>query len=495
MSHDTTADPLLERPSTDRVGGLARRGAFWTLLLIVGRHAANLTATVFLARLLTPTDYGLAGMVFAVTAFFQVLSDMGLSWATIRTHELTRRQVDNLFWLNVVTGAFFWAACAAGGPILNRFYHQTGLSAIAAVLGSGFLINGFLAQPKALLGRQMQFRLLSSLEIASRVLAAAVGVTLAFAGFGYWALVGQSLAMDFTMLLGVFAFTRYRPRLPHFGHGTAALVRFGGYLAASGVADYFARNLDNVLIGRVWGPEQLGYYSRAYFLMLLPATLAAGTLSVAVIPALCALSNDPERMGRAYRQAISVIALLGFPVAIGLATAASETIHLVYGAKWLPITPLLVWLSIAGLSQPIYVSWGWLYLATGKSKALFCWSLASSVILSIGFVASVGRGVLAVAVTYAVLMGCVLTAPALYYAHRSAGLSFLPTLRVLVRPLFASALMGVSVMAVGAAMYAYAQSWPAVLCVKVIVGVTLYVAICHKRIRSLIREGRASFAF
>ena len=340
----------------------------------------------------------------------------------------------------------------------------------------------------------MQFRLLSSLEIASRVLAAAVGVTLAFAGFGYWALVGQSLAMDFTMLLGVFAFTRYRPRLPHFGHGTAALVRFGGYLAASGVADYFARNLDNVLIGRVWGPEQLGYYSRAYFLML-PATLAAGTLSVAVIPALLRLEQRPGKNGPRIPPGYFRDRRPGLPVAIGLATAASETIHLVYGAKWLPITPLLVWLSIAGLSQPIYVSWGWLYSATGKSKALFCWSLASSVILSIGFVASVGRGVLAVAVTYAVLMGCVLTAPALYYAHRSAGLSFLPTLRVLVRPLFASALMGVSVMAVGAAMYAYAQSWPAVLCVKVIVGVTLYVAICHKRIRSLIREGRASFAF
>ena len=105
------------RTPVHRSGGwFGSQGGVWTLLLIVGRHAANLTATVFLARLLTPTDYGLAGMVFAVTAFFQVLSDMGLSWATIRTHELTRRQVDNLFWLNVVTGAFFGRHAPPAAP-------------------------------------------------------------------------------------------------------------------------------------------------------------------------------------------------------------------------------------------------------------------------------------------------------------------------------------------------------------------------------------------
>lgn len=441
-----------------------------------------------LSRLLTPLEYGLVGMVATLTAFFQVFADLGLSWATVQRRQITRTQVDNLFWANAATGALLWGLCAAAGPALGRFYGRPELAPLAAAVGAGFALSGLTVQPAALLRRQMRLKTLSLVEAASHVCGPAVGIILALGGYGVWALVAQSLCSQAVLLVLTLAAAGYRPSCPRLDPETARMLAFGGYLAAYGVVNYFARNLDNVIIGKYLGPEQLGFYSRAYFLMLLPSVLATGPLTGAVVPALSVLAREPLRLRQAYLKAVSAIALLSFPAAVGLAVTAPETTRLVYGPKWAPVAPLLVWLSIAGIFQPVHNTMGWLYIVAGKTSQMFLWGLSSAAVLASGFSFGIRWGALGVAVAYAILMTFVLTAPALYFAHRAAGLKLQETANAAAPLLVRALVMGAAALLAGRLAERVAMGWAGVLAAKVGAGAAVYIYLSWRDIRGLAHE-------
>ena len=325
------------------------------------------------------------------------------------------------------------------------------------------------------------------IELAALAGGAAVGVSLALAGFGYWALVGQSLSLQAILMLVAFGRTGYRPTRPSIDQGTKKMLRFGGYLAAYGIVNYFARNLDNVLIGRVWGAEQLGYYSRAYFLVMLPATLSTGSLMGVMVPSLSTLSFDHKRMADAYRKALAAVAASGCPLSVGLAVTAPEAVRLVYGPKWAPVVPLLVWLSIAGVLQPLHNTMGWLFVVSGKSREMFSWGLVATAVLAAGFFIGITRGPLGVAVAYGLTMG-VLAVPALYYAHRVAGVDFRTTLQTIAPFLTAAMIMGLSVVAIGHVLVMVRIHWLTILALKLTIGVAVYVIVCRRPLMSLLRD-------
>src|SRR5690606_21323405 len=211
------------------------------------------------------------------------------------------------------------------------------------------------------------------------VVAAVTAIGFALAGLGYWALVVQGLAGQLARAALSIPASRIRLQAPAKDSGTRSMVGFGGLLAANGLLIYLARNLDSVMIGKVWGTEQLGYYDRAYFLMLLPSMLATGALANLMVPSLSALQDERERFGDAYRRALRMVAFVGCPMAAGLALVAPEAVRLVYGEKWLPVVPILVWLSLAGITQPIYNTTGWLFTAAGKAKLYFAVTLINAI--------------------------------------------------------------------------------------------------------------------
>jgi PST family polysaccharide transporter len=453
--------------------------------MIAGRQLLSMAATMILARLLSVTDYGIVGMVLTLTAFFQVFSDIGLNWAIVQQKNLSRAQVDNLFWINAGAGALLWLLCAAAGPFMNRFYGRGELAGIAIVLGSGFLIGSLTVQPTALLRRRMQLKANSLIELLAAAVGACLGVGSALAGFGYWALVVNSLASQVTLVLALFAYTGYWPGPPRRHQGTRQMLVFGGYLAAYGLVNYFARNLDNVLVGRVWGAEQLAYYTRAYFLMSLPAYLAAGSLMAVMVPAMSAVSEDRVSMAAGYRKVVAAIGVITFPLVIGLAVTAPEAIRLVYGAKWAPVAPLLVWLSIAGLFQPVHNTMGWLYVAVGASRKMFLWGAFASACLSAGFWVGVRWRAEGVAISYAIVM-TILTVPALYFAHQAARIRLLDTLRPLAGPLRASLTMALVVAGAGIVIERVRVEWSTALSIKVLLGTAVYVGLCRRQVQALL---------
>lgn len=456
------------------VGNRARKGVKWTALQIIARNVLSLGTTAVLARLLSPGDFGLVGMVATLTALLMVFSDMGLSWATIQRKQLSAAQVSNLFWINTGVGVLLWVLCILGSPLIANFYGEQELVAITAALGAGFVLSGIAAQPVALLNRTMNYKAAAQIEVFSIIVGAVAALTAAFAGLGYWALVIQSLSSGIARVLLALPMSRIQVSKPRRGVGTMSLVTFGGMLAVNGLLIYIARNLDSVLIGKYWGAEELGFYNRAYFLMLLPSMLATGVLTNLMVPSLSALQGDIERFGNAYRKALRMVALIGCPMALGLVLTADEMVNLVYGEKWQAVAPLLMWLGIASVTQPLYNTTGWLFTAAGKAKAYLWLTVLSGLLLSVCFFLALPYGALGIAKVYGIVMGIVILFPSLWLAHKVAGLSFIRSLKELWPIAICLFAMAFSVLGIEKLVLPLDLSWFSVLLIKITIGVLSY---------------------
>src|SRR5437763_13968179 len=196
------------------------------------KFALSLVSTMILARLLTPRDFGLVAMVTTVTSFLIVFKDAGLSIATVQRERTTDAQVSNLFWINLGVSALGALILAALSPIIAWFYRDSLVTPIMLVLSTTFLIAGFRVQHLALLKRQMRFKAIAMIEVGSTATGVLVGVIMALLRYGYWSLVGLSLATEVTGFLLTGLVSRWRPRFPSRGSGMGPLVSFGVHQAA-----------------------------------------------------------------------------------------------------------------------------------------------------------------------------------------------------------------------------------------------------------------------
>lgn len=470
------------------IGNRARSGAKWSALQIIIRNVLSLGITAVLARMLSPGDFGLVGMVATLTALLQVFTDMGLSWATIQSQQLSKSQVNNLFWINSCVGLFLWFACIVGAPLVADFYDQYELIGITIVLGAGFLLSGIAVQPIALLNRTMNYKAIAQIEVFSILMGAITALVTAFYGLGYWVLVIQSLVSQGARAMIVLSMRTISIDFPRRGVGTRSLVNFGGLLAINGLLIYLARNLDSVLIGKYWGTTELGYYNRAYFLMLLPSMLATGVLTNLMVPSLSVFQDDAERFGKVYRRALRMITFVACPMALGLALTADEMVHLVYGDRWQSVVPLLIWLSVASITQPLYNTTGWLFTATGKAKPYLWLTVINGLILTATFFLALPGGALGIAKAYGIVMGVVIFIPAMWLAHKAAGLSLKHSLFDIYPVALCLLGMFFSVVVVSYGLSAVNISWQIVLAVKIVVGVLSYTLFSLMLMREFIKK-------
>lgn len=477
LERSSGARGLIPLVASEELGSKARHAVTWSALQIILRNALSVAVTAILARLLAPEDYGLIGMVATLTALLLVFADMGLSWASVQRACLTHAQVNALFWINMLAGVGLWLSMIAAGPFLAIFYGEPALATIAAVSGISFLLSGIAVQPMALLTRAMDFRRIAIIEVAALAGGAVVAVMVAVSGGGYWALVAQGPVQALVRAVLSMRAAQLRITSPRSTEGLGALLSFGGLLAANGLLIYLARNLDSVLIGHIWGAAELGIYNRAYFLMLFPSMLANGVLSGLMVSALSGLQNDRQRFADTYRRALRLTAYVAMPIAAGLALTAAPAVELVYGSGWQAVVPILAWLSIAALTQPIYNTNGWLFVAAGRGWAYFLLNTFNAALLVTVFVWAAPYGALAVAQGYGLVMGVILPVPVLWLAHRVVGIPFLPSLQTLSPVVVLTAIMAGAVWSVDGAAAELGGSPMLVFALQIAVGIAVYLAL------------------
>jgi PST family polysaccharide transporter len=469
----SSANISFEMPQRADLPSLARRGVGWSSALLIGKSALSLATTAILARLLSPGDYGLLAMVATITVMAQAISDFGLSWATVQRERLDRNQIDALFFINCAFGFFLTILCCLSAPYVASFYHRPELSRIIIAASATLFLSAAAVQPNALLLRQMKLKALNSCALGALSISALVAIVLARMGFGYWALVAQLVLQQAIITALSFPMSGYYPKVPLHNRNVGTLLTFGGYSAAYGIVNYFARNLDNVLVGRFWGATALGYYSRAYFVMTLPGMLMIGVFSGMLIPTLASLRKEPVRMESAYLRTLRLITVLGCSFAVGLAVTAPEIVEVVYGPKWHAVVPILLWLSAAGILQPIQNTSQWLYIVGERGRGMFLMGLLVAGSATLAFAFGIRFGPVGVARAYAI-SNTIVAYPVLLIGHRACGLDIKKSVAATAPLLLCALVMGAFVYVAGVACSAAGIGLHGRLMLKVFVGIIVY---------------------
>jgi len=395
-------------------------GGAVTMSAQAAKFGLNLASTVILAHLLTPRDFGLVAMVTVVSGFLAVFRHAGLAIPTVQREHITDAQVSNLFWINLGVSGLCALVLAALSPVLAWFYRDARITYISLLLSTTFLIGGFRVQHLALLKRQMRFKAIALIEVGSMATGVLVGVVMAMLHYGYWSLVGLSLAMEIAAFSLTGSVSRWRPQLPSRGSGIGPLLAFGAHQTAATFIHTLARGCDNLLIGRVYGAAAVGLYSRGAALVIRPLEQFLLPIDAVFLPTLSRLQSQPERYRSTFLRLYEAIAMtLFFFSSLLLALALPLTLVLL-GRKWEQASAIFAGFTFMALQLPLSQAANWLLTSQGRGKDIFrmSWIAASLTLLSI--IAGLPFGPVGVAIAFSG-SGLLIRLPILYYVVGGRG--------------------------------------------------------------------------
>lgn len=350
------------------IGKRAVSGGFVTVTAQVAKFLLNFAAAAVLARLLNPREFGLVGMVLGVTGLVGIFRELGLSTATVQRETITQQQVSNLFWINVGVSGLLSLLSMALAPLVAWFYRDPRVTGIMLAMSFTFLLTGSTVQHCALLTRQMRFRALAIIEVSALLIGFSTACLLAWRGFGYWALVAQQLAYAATYLILTWFTSGWRPGMPRRNSGVRPMLSFGAHLTIADLVGRLSLNTDNILLGRFYGAEPLGLYTRANVLLARPLEQVLTPISSVLIPVLSRLQSDPARYRRTLMRAYSMFALVVFPFAAMCLALARPIVLVVLGPKWERVTPLFGAFALVAISSPLSAVISWMFESQGRGR-------------------------------------------------------------------------------------------------------------------------------
>jgi PST family polysaccharide transporter len=377
-------------------------------------------SAILLARLVLPGDTGLVVMVTAITGFIETIDDLGLSAATVQWAKINQRQVSSLFWINIALGTLLALLTAALSPLIAWFYHEPRLTPITLVIASTFFFRSLTFQHKALLRRQMMVTSLSLIDVLSTVISIVVGIGAALTGFSYWSLVLMRFVSAPIQIIAVWYLCPWRPSRPARVAGLRLMLAFGSNLAGFRLINYFARNLDSVLIGYFFGAVPVGLYNKAYRMLLIPLHNINEPFAGVAWPALSRLLDSPQRYRQAYTRIVAKLCLVTMPLVAWIIGSADWFILVFLGPKWMGTTNVLAWLGIFGLVQPFSATTSWLFVSQGRTQQQFHYALINAALTIVSIVVGLRWGPIGVAAAYGIV-GLLIRTPLLFWFAGRAG--------------------------------------------------------------------------
>jgi O-antigen/teichoic acid export membrane protein len=447
-------------------------GLRWSGFSQVMQQGMGLIVSLILARLLGPSAYGLVGMVAIFTAFASMFVDLGLGSGLVQHKVVEAEHASTVFWVNMLMGSMMTVAMICTAPLIARFYHEPALTPIARVSSLAFVLGALGTVQGALLSREMRFGALAKIDMISTGLSGLLGISMALEGFGVWSLVGQSLTFAFVRTLALWGTSHWRPRMLFTLRALREFAGFSGNLFGFNAFNYWARNADNLLIGKFIGSQALGLYSRAYQLMVLPVYQISGVAGAVMFPVLSSVQHDLARVRSIYLRSIGSIHLIAAPIYAGLFAVADTFVSAVLGERWRGLVPILRILCTCGFFQPVGNSTGWLYTSLGRTDKMFKWGVFIGVMYVGGFFIGLKWGLLGVTWSYCIVSWA-FWYPCWSIAGNLAGLSFTDMLTPLMPSSLCAIAMGIVVLLVGQGLRPHEPTW-IVLIMQVFLGAAIY---------------------
>lgn len=338
---------------------------------------SQLLQLVVLARLLSPAEFGLIGILLVVVGFAQAYTDLGITSALIARRHETAEVRSSLYWLNLMSGAVVCALAVAAVPLVESVFNEPDLGPYARAIAAVFFIVAAGKQFEVLLQRELAFRPLGVLEALGAVLGTVAAIACAAVGLGVWAFVVGVLVTQGVKSVGllVIGFRRFPPSFRFRWAEVVPYLSFGAYQMGERTLNFFISRVDQLLIGSRLGTTTLGLYNFAWNLTSQPTSRINPIVTRVAFPALAATEGDETRLKRGYLDMLRVLTAVNAPLLLGLCATAPAVVPAVFGDQWQEAVVLVQWLSVGALARTIINPVGSLMLARNRADMGFKWNV------------------------------------------------------------------------------------------------------------------------
>lgn len=327
-------------------------GFIWTATERFGSSAIQVIVSIIFARLLEPSDFGVISILMFFSVVASAIVDSGFSQALIRKLKPTHTDYTTVFYINIAIAVALYLILMLFVKPIATFYQTPLLISIAPLLFLNLLLNAMGAIQQTVMTKQMNFKTLASISLASSLASGAISIYMAYSGWGVWALVWQMLIANFLRNTLYWVFNKWRPKGRLSRESARELFGFGSKLFATSVVNQVFTNISQLFIGRIYTSAQLGYYYQAQKLKdMVSLTISQSVMNVSY-PALSSLQQDDTKLKEATHKVVIVLSFVLFPTMVGLISTADELFALVLTDKWLPAVPYFKIFCLTGLLVP-----------------------------------------------------------------------------------------------------------------------------------------------
>lgn len=329
-------------------------GAFtWSSIDRVVQQGVQFLIGIVLARLLSPTDYGLMGMVMIFAGLSYVLVESGFNYALVRTKDLGPQHTNTIFYTNLGISIFLYIALFVSAPYIASFFNQPQLTAIARVTFLAILFNACYLVPYALIGKSLNYKALAQINLSATVLSGVAGIGLAYLQYGVWALVAQQTTYHFFRIFGFYYHTRWKPQLIFKWHVIRQYARFSSHILASSLLSVLFNNIYTFILGKLYPIKQVGYYTHAYK-MSETANFTFLSILGATYNLFAQIHDQKERLCRILNTIQERASLIIIPITALLIVDAHPLFYTLFGEKWMQSVPYFQLICAANLLTPLF---------------------------------------------------------------------------------------------------------------------------------------------
>ncbi|MDX9833896.1 MAG: MOP flippase family protein [Desulfobulbus sp.] len=419
----------------------ALNAGMWSLLDAVGQRGVQFVVGIILARLLLPEQFGLVGMLLVFTAVAQTFVDSGFGAALIQKQNITKEDTCSIFYFNILMSCILSGCLCALAPRIALFYGRPILAPMLQVMSSCLVINSLGQVHNILLTKGLEFKSRAKVTLYASFLSGLIGIGMAYWGYGVWSLVAQQVGSAIFSVIFLWLFSIWRPALLFSFKSLREMFRFGSKLLASGLLNTIFDNIYLVVIGKFFSPADLGYYTRANTLQQLPSITLSSVVGRVAFPVFSTIQDDPERVKRGMKKALTMLVFINFPLMVGLAVVAGPLVSVLLGDKWQPCVPYLQMLCLVGLMYPLHLINLSVLQALGRSDLFLRLEVTKKLLIALNISITWRWGIMAMITGQAItsLASYYLNA---YYNKRIIGYSIWEQVKDIYIYFFNAALMG-----------------------------------------------------
>lgn len=450
-------------------------GLIWSFVDSMAGQGITFVVSIILARLLSPREFGLIGMITVFIAVSESFINSGFSSALIRKKDCTDTDFSTVFYFNLVAGVLFFLLLFFFAPAISGFFNEPELTAILQVLGVVLIIDSLTLIQRTILTKRIDFKLQAKISVIASIGSGVVAILMALYGFGVWALVAQRIFKQGLNSLFLWLWNRWKPLLVFSKKSFKELFGFGSKLLLSGLIDTIYNNVYYLIIGKFFSAQELGFYSRADGFKNLPSQNINTIVSRVTYPVLSSIQDDIPRLRNNYQKLIRTIMFVTFILMLGMAAVAEPMIYTLIGAKWEPAIIYLQMLCFVGMMYPLHALNLNMLQVQGRSDLFLKLEIIKKVIAVPVIIIGIFFGIkmMIVGMMVNTLIAYYLNS---YWSGVKIGYSFKQQVKDILPSFFLALIMGVSVYLLGVLL---SFSYPVKLIIQVIYGALFVFIFCE----------------